>query len=283
MLVKTIVPKLINADNFFEVGLRVYAKNTDEKSVDGVMISRLIKNGEDGKVVKKPLKILDIGCGDGSLARVWTLKLLKKNIQFNLYGLDESLAMTQDYFRNVHNAMSKKVHRSTVQVLQGNFDKFDVSNKTYDVIICAHVYLDRMYLKTYMTRMLRMLKPTGILVFIERSKSEPVSSFVSFIHKKVGKPMNMYTSRSYEDLLIVMKKIVKLREFESCVFKMEESYNKQIEWPHSVHDRVAITSFLGSVKPEQLSDESLRDISSYIEKNSRMLTGINKVMCIEKK
>lgn len=100
-------------------------------------------------------KILDIGCGTGSLS------VLLSRLGHDVTGIDLSSAMV-DKAKQKAEATQQQI---TFMVMDASHPQF--ADKTFDVIVCRHILWALPEPDLVLTRWVNLLKPQGRLVLIE--------------------------------------------------------------------------------------------------------------------
>lgn len=120
--------KLLKKYLFSEMPLKYNFKNYDEYWIKRGFISPAITRANlISPRISKNKRILDIGCGDGSLMKV----LVKKNSPSFIYGIDISA-------KAIKHTRYKNLKGKVINIQTKNFKKFLSSNK-FDYIILTEV------------------------------------------------------------------------------------------------------------------------------------------------
>ena len=152
-------------------------------------------------------RILDIGCGDGSIS----IPLLTKDNRLTLLDMSEGMLA-----RARSRISARQLDR--VEILNGDFMSARLESYSYDLIVCIGVlaYIDP--LKPFLEKLSSLLKPGGKLI-IEWTDSY---HFVNRLFRPYHKLMNLFVTPKVRLALHRSADIVdKLRELG---FEMEGSY-----------------------------------------------------------
>ena len=124
---------------------------------------RLQAKGFDGK----PLRILDLGCGDGNASRFMVEHISNIAVE----GIDITEAV-------VESARVRNLAHCTFQVYDGEHIPFEEG--TFDVVFCANIFhhIERKYHVGLYQEIYRVLKKGGILFNYEHNPWNPITQKV---------------------------------------------------------------------------------------------------------
>lgn len=116
------------------------------------------------KLPSDSIRILDIGCGGGSLIKYLT----KKKKGYKLYGIDHSLEMVE-----LSNKVNKQaVKEGQVNIVEGSVTNLPYDNEIMDVVIANETVQFWPDIEKSFTEIFRILKKGGYFFIINRYPPE---------------------------------------------------------------------------------------------------------------
>ena len=156
-------------------------------------------------VVRKDIKLLEIGCSQGSL-----LNAVKNNRHFDAEGIDYAQGAVE-YARSI----GLKAFQSSLEDMQYPFDSFD-SFDSFDFIVALHVLEHVQNLDNTFQEIKRILKKGGYIYIVVPCISHVKAKLAGKKWKYLGPPGHLwhFTAKSFRIFLEQRGFIVK---FASCV------------------------------------------------------------------
>ena len=141
---------MINTKKLYDINSKKWFRNKPKSLSDFTGRPAMIKLC--GNIYEK--KLLDIGCGEGYVARL----LIKKNPKL-IIGVDISKKMI-----DLANESAKD---KRLKFYRGNIKKLDFPDKSFDIVLGVFVfnYLSINEMKKSMSEVFRVLKPSGKFIF----------------------------------------------------------------------------------------------------------------------
>ncbi len=171
---------------------------------------------------KKPLKILDIGCGPG----IHLLELAKSYPDHNFYGIDNNLHMIQ------YATEEAKPEAHHLQYISGDFlsDSF-LNNNNFDFIFSLGNSLtliwEKSSIKNLFLKISENLNENGVLFFQILNSDNPRKGYKKSKIIQISDGKEIFTMKRFEPDLA--QKILKV-EFISFIKKLEDkNYEHQVK------------------------------------------------------
>ncbi len=120
-------------------------------------------NGWISKIVGKRNKILDIGCGNG------TLSMLLRTPENHILGIDPS-------YSSIQKANKQNIY-DNVKFVQTTFEDFDANGDTFDAIVFV-ASIHHMNMLNAIEKAKKLLEPNGVLIIVGLAKP---SSFTDWV------------------------------------------------------------------------------------------------------
>jgi ubiquinone/menaquinone biosynthesis C-methylase UbiE len=153
---------------------------------------------EIAAVSKERLRVLDIGCGTGELAK----KLTDSFSDADVHGVDISETM-------IKKAGAKKMQRA-VKFQVGDVERLPYDNNSFDVITCSHSFHHYPDKERAIAEMHRVLRPDGHLMIIDGSRDvllgRIIFDIVTMIEKHVyhlfhGEFREIFKENGFRDVI----------------------------------------------------------------------------------
>jgi len=170
---------------------------------------------------KEKVSILDVACGTGDMIEVWKKEANKKNIDINIIGLDPSSGMLEVAKKRFPSVKFYKAYATDIPFEFHTFDCLSISFGIRNVI----------EIKKAIKEFYRVLKPGGIVLVLEFTKSEKSNKFrecIDFYSNKILPKIGGIISKNkkaYEYLPNSIERFYTPSELASLF----ESQNFQIE------------------------------------------------------
>ncbi|MBN1872199.1 MAG: methyltransferase domain-containing protein [Candidatus Omnitrophica bacterium] len=140
---------------------------------------------------KRPLKILDVGCGTGEFA----MKLKGGRQDIQMFGIDISPEM-------IGIARKKSKSQSGFDFRVGDVENLPYENNTFDYITCAHSFHHYPNKSKAVRQMFRVLKDDGHIMIIDGYKDKLLGRFIfDFIIKRHEGNVHHLHSKQFHRIL----------------------------------------------------------------------------------
>ena len=144
------------------------------------------------------VSILDIGCATGWLLR----QAIKENLVRKGVGIDVSPQMI-----SIATGAAQSENKSTLTFINADWEKFDIdilSNKKFDVVVCAHTFHYFRDPIRSLERILDCLSKGGKLYLIERDKTDSaLTKLWEKVHKRILRnKVKFYSAVELQNMMI---------------------------------------------------------------------------------
>lgn len=201
----------VNNSKNTRMDLDYSAKDMDYRKDEIMFISRYCKGAQDivglSKKLGRPIRVLDIGCGQMNTARLFykSYRTKKSDVLKSYTGIDIDAGMAEK---------CTQLYQSTYKACNANFviqdltvnPRIDARDNYYDLIICTEFleHIDPTKSQAILKEAYRVLNPEGVAVFSTPNSNGSNSKL----------PKDHFYEYSYEELI---------DKFEAAGFEIENT------------------------------------------------------------
>jgi SAM-dependent methyltransferase len=201
--------RLVDSNNaqFVIKTLNSFIENSNEKNLLSMALCNDIKLYANNKVF---VRILDVGCADGTLALKMLSLLDANSIEYSYVGVDKN--------ENLVNAFKERLeaNNSKIRVILCDFHDFIQNCDHFDIIICSHVT----YYINNLNHFIRDIAARGNFIWIAYQSLGDLQEFQTRF-KNIGNKRDSYAGafHAVEDIFYLFEKsLVKSYEIDVKIY-----------------------------------------------------------------
>jgi len=252
-----------------ETPFETFLRYSNEKKNSARELAKVLRN----YLSSKTIHLLDIGSGNGEYLKM-ILGELNLDIKINFVLLEPS----EDLVKKLKQATKFFPGNWKIEIVTQTWERFE-SGVKFDIILASHLYhIPRGEYYSQFLKMVKLLEPKGLLVFVLREIDDPYDFKMKFKPLLFGKD---FEAKTLDDALetfkkisekVVPLKIEKYRSFSQLHIPVEENFD----------DAVSIIEFYLNKKWEKIPPRIRKEAVKFIEDKDEAFKQVDGIALIKR-
>lgn len=241
----------------------IYLKYSTEKDISIKQLNNILSQSSNS------VKILDIGCGDGS----YLLESIPKDSNFEITFLEPSIQLFNKLEKNIQG-------HENYNSINKTFEEFNLENKeVFDIVLASHLYhFSQSEYPIFLSQLISLLEDSGTLIWIERGIDE-ITDFKKRFKSKLlpDRYPKDWEPRNYKKALEILKEKSADTELVLNRSVLKFPYKENLD------EVMAIVEFYLNIDWTSIPIEVQNEILKYIEEKKGILKQEEGVIIYKKK